>query len=48
MATVAPAGNLSFRCRARPSVALRTLYTFIRLSPAPSTPRRPAVPKDSS
>ena len=33
---------------ARPSVARRTLYAFMRLSPAPITPRIPAVPNSSS
>ena len=28
-------------------VARRTFQAFMRLSPAPSTPRMPAVPKDS-
>ena len=37
-------GTSSFRYAANPAAARRTTIRFIRLGPAPSAPRRPAVP----
>ena len=42
------ADYVSVRYLARPRVARPTVYTFMRLLPAPMTPRRPPVPKASS
>ena len=44
MTTVPPAAPVSRRYAARPAAARMTTTRFIRLGPAPSAPRRPAVP----